>query len=242
VSTVRATLPFLSVERETPSFRVFGREALAFARQAALLCRDLSATHAEHAKHGDDVVVLLHGLFATAGVLRPLRRSIERESGAHTAWFSYAPGPGVETLARRLSSLIDRLPAGVRIHLVGHSVGGLVARLFVQELGGHDRVVQTISVAAPFRGTRHARLMPGPAGRDISPGSALLERLERTAHRASSVPHLSIASACDSVVTESALFAYGDRMIVEHCGHNGLLYDPAVLSIIGRRIRGVRVC
>jgi len=213
-----------------------GREALALARQAVLLHRDVPASCPTSARSGEGVVVLLHGLFATAGVLRPMRRQIEREAGVHTASFTYAPGPGVESVARRLGDLISRLPSGVRIHLVGHSMGGIVARWFVQELGGDPRIVQTISLASPFGGTRHARLLPGPAGRDISPGSALLRRLQASAHSVPEVVHLSIASVLDPIVTESALFPAGDRLIVDSQGHNGLLFDRLVASEIARRV------
>src|SRR5262249_27617674 len=133
----------LYVVRGPSRLRIMGREALAFARLATLLHRDLAALHADHATADEDVVVLLHGLFATAGVLRPLRRRLEQQAGAHTASFSYPPGPGIPALAERLGALVAKLPEGVRIHLVGHSLGGLVARWFVQELGGDPRVVQT---------------------------------------------------------------------------------------------------
>jgi triacylglycerol lipase len=223
--------------RMPPSLRTVGREALAFARQAVLLYRDVTSTLPERVREGEDVVVLLHGLFATAGVLRPLRRAIEQGAGAHTAAFSYAPGPGVETVARRLGELVRWLPSGVRIHLVGHSVGGLAARWFVQELGSDPRVAQTISLASPFRGTRHARLLPGPAGRDITPGSELLQRLEQRALSAVHVPHTSIAAERDVVVTESTLFPLGDRLVVPDCGHNALLFHPRVAALVTQRVR-----
>ncbi len=217
---------------------VLGREALAFARQAALLHRDLPASAPDQAGAGEDVVVLLHGLFATAGVLRPLRQHIEREASAHTASFTYAPGPGVDDIARRLRTLIATLPDGVRIHLVGHSMGGVVARWFVQELGGDPRVVQTISLGSPFQGTRRAKLMPAAAGRDILPSSAVLRRLAESP--AQGVPHLSIAAKNDGVVTEEAVFHHGERVLVDDCGHNGLLFDRRVAALVVERVRAAR--
>jgi pimeloyl-ACP methyl ester carboxylesterase len=221
------------------ALRLAGLEAMAFARQAALLHRDMLAAYPARAGAGDDVVVLLHGLFATAGVLRPLKRRIEGATGAHTASFTYVPGPGIERIAVRLRELVRVLPADVRLHLVGHSMGGVVVRWFMQELGGDRRVVQTVSLGSPFHGTRHARLMPSPCGRDIVPGSPLLQRL-RQRSRDSTVPHLSIAAARDSVVTESALLPSGDHLIIKDCGHNGLLFHPSVASEIVRRVHRFR--
>jgi triacylglycerol lipase len=231
------TSALASATRMPIMLSVVGREALAFARQAPLIYRDVNVSCPERLEAGQDVVVLLHGLFATAGVFRPLRTRIESEAQAATASFSYLPGPGVVSVARKLGAVLSRLPASVRVHLVGHSMGGLAARWFVQKLGGDERIVQTISLASPFHGTRHARLLPGPAGRDICPGSRVLSELEASAHRAERVPHLSIASAKDPIVTESALFAIGDRLIVPTTGHNGLLFDPLVASEIARRVR-----
>jgi Palmitoyl protein thioesterase len=218
--------------------RAAGREALAFARQATLLHRDVTLTYPRLAEPGQDVVVLLHGLFATAGVLRPLRRAIEQEALAHTASLSYAPGRGVASIAETLAELIDRLPSGVRVHLVGHSMGGLVARWYVQELGPDPRVVQTISLAAPFLGTERAWLMPAAAGRDIRPDSAVLARLREA--EVSRIPHLSVLAEVDNVVTSEARFHLGESVVIRACGHNGLLYHPETASVVVERVRTAR--
>jgi triacylglycerol lipase len=211
-------------------------ELAAFARQARLLHRDVTALHPTCAA-GDDVVVLLHGLFATAGVLRPLRECLEC-AGPRTASFSYAPGSGVEQIASRLADLVARLPSGVRVHLIGHSMGGLVVRWYVQELQPRSEIVQTISLATPFDGVPRARLLPGPAGRDISPGSALLRRLRDSAN--GGVPHLSIAAGRDSMIPDGAHFVVGERAVIDDCGHNALLYDPRVAEILVERVRTAR--
>ena len=107
----------------------------AFARQAWLLRHDTRAPVVPRGcREGDDVVVFLHGLFATAGVLRPIRAAVSKHSGVHTAALSYPPGPGLHMLAARLSEVLQGLPKGVHVHLVGHSLGGIVARYFAQEV------------------------------------------------------------------------------------------------------------
>ena len=214
------------------------REALAFARQAVLLRKDLRTRLPREASAGDDVVVLLHGLFASAGVLRPMRSFLEAKTGAFTATFSYPPGPGVQFIARRLAKVIRRLPQGARIHLVGHSMGGLAVRWYVQELGGDRRIVQTISLGSPFFGTRNGALMPAAAGRDIRPDSELLTRLRSNAATAP-VDHLSILAADDTIVTEEAYLPGTERLEISRCGHNGLLYDRRVFVHLARRIRHV---
>lgn len=219
------------------SLTAFGREALAYARQASLLHRDMSPSAPTHALPGDHVVVVIHGLFATAGVLRPLRMHVESETDSHTASFTYAPGRGVHQIARQLGALIADIPSDAHIHLVGHSMGGIVARWFVQELGGDPRIVQSISMGSPFRGTHRARLMPNAAGRDISPDSRVLRRLEE--HPNPAVPHLSIVGSEDTV-TGVVGYRHGERLVIDDCGHNALLYHPRALAAVASQVRAFR--
>jgi pimeloyl-ACP methyl ester carboxylesterase len=219
------------------------REAIALARQALLLRHDTGPRLPPRVQDGDDVVVLLHGLFASAGVLRPLRERIERDAGAHTASFSYLPGPGVRALAARLDALVDQIPKRVRVHLVGHSLGGLVARYYVQCTPHDDRVVQTISIASPFGGTEQARWLPVGVGRDIAQGSPLLELIARTADR-TAIPHTAFVAGADTMVVppESAAFAAADEVLVlEGLGHNAVLYDGDLHDAVVERIRARRL-
>jgi pimeloyl-ACP methyl ester carboxylesterase len=211
------------------------REALALARQATLLHKDVTPV-VPNVERGD-VVVLVHGFLATAGVLRPLRDAIERETLARTASFTHAPGLGVTHIAERLSRFMRDLPSPeLRIHLLGHSIGGLAIRHFVSELGGDRRVASTISIASPFAGAPRARLFPGALAREIEPGSAFLASL-RAAH--SDVPHLSIAGGGDRVVPDGALLVEGERLLVERAGHNESLYHPETVAAVVARIRAV---
>lgn len=233
----------MSEERKSSvrnSLEGVGREAAALARQATLIYRDVRGARPMWV-HGDrDVVLLVHGLFATAGVLRPLRQDIENRSGAHTASFTHPPGPGIPSIARDVRDAVRAIGGDVRIHLVGHSIGGVAVRYFVQELGSDPRVVQTISIGSPFSGTRPARLFPAPVGRDIAPGSALLARLAHGARQRLLVPHLSISALEDHVVPSGAYLAAGERLSVPGCGHNSLLYHPQVVAEVVARIRQVQ--
>lgn len=187
-----------------------------------------------------DVVMLVHGLFATAGVLRPLRRELEARSGAYTTSFTHPPGPGIASIAGDIARAVRAISGDVRIHLVGHSIGGVAVRYFVQELGSDARVVQTLSIGSPFGGAQAARLFPVLVGRDIAPGSPLLEKLAHGARQRLAVPHVSIAGLEDHVVPSGAHLAAGDRVSVPGCGHNSLLYHPRVVAEVVERIRQVQ--
>jgi len=216
------------------------REAVAIARQATLIYRDVRGARPMWVRPDRDVVMLVHGLFATAGVLRPLRRDIEAHTGACTTSFTHPPGPGIPSIADDIARAVRAISGDVRIHLIGHSIGGIAVRYFVQELGSDPRVVQTVSIGSPFGGAKPARLFPAPVGRDIAPGSRLLARVAEGAHQRLRVPHVSIAGLEDHVVPSGAYLAAGDRVSVAGCGHNSLLYHPRVVAEVVARIQRVQ--
>lgn len=230
----------LDVVLPLPKLNVYRREIAAFAKQAWLLRHDIGFVLPEGARGEDDVVVCLHGLFATAGVLRPLRTRLERQPSIHTASMTYPVGPGVHTLARRLHELMTALPNTVRVHLLGHSVGGVVARYYAQEMGD-PRVVQTISMASPFAGVRKVKWLGVDVARDLDPRSKLLRQLRLGSRRKVNVPHLSLVAEDDAVVSAPMSHALpgGDVTLIRRCGHNTMLYHEETAERVCRRILDV---
>jgi triacylglycerol lipase len=215
-------------------FRAAGREVRALLRLATLLPRGLAASIPRDMAEGADVAVLVHGSLATAGAWHPLRKRLEA-LGVHVVTFTYGPGFAVRDIAAQIAAVLTPIGAKARVHLVGHSLGGLAVRWYVQELPADERVVQTITVAAPFAGARGARFYPWPAGRDMQRGSDVLERLATSALRPG-VRHLSILGAADTAVASDTVFPVGERVVIADAGHNALLFDEAVVDRIVREI------
>src|ERR1700716_3367809 len=86
--------------------QLIGAERLAMLRNVALMPRDLAAVVPD-ARPGEDVVVLVHGFLASAGVFRPLRTRLEREAGARVATFTHAPCVGIRRIAGQLAALVE---------------------------------------------------------------------------------------------------------------------------------------
>ncbi len=214
--------------------QLIGAERLALLREFALLGLDLSPVVPE-ARAGEDVVVLVHGFLASAGVFRPLRARLERETGARVATFTHAPGMGIRRIARQLGELVDRIPAGTRVTVVGHSLGGVVARWYVQEMGGGARVARTVSMASPFGGVDVPPLL---VGADLHEQSALLRRLRDGAHH-SGVPHTSIVAEEDTVVAgvSTACLGFGDVVVLPKRGHNALLFCEQAAGVVIDRVK-----
>jgi triacylglycerol lipase len=214
--------------------QLIGKERLSFLREMTLMHRDLGPVVPE-ARPGDRVVVLVHGFGASAGVFRPLRARLEREAGACVATFTHAPCVGIRRIARSLEDLVNRIPKETRITVVGHSLGGVVARWYVQEMAGHARVERTISLGSPFGGVDVPKYF---VGADLHEESALLKRLRDRAPDFD-VPHTSVVGAEDRLVVgvKTACLGVGDVVVLENRGHNTLLFDDEVAELVIERVR-----
>jgi pimeloyl-ACP methyl ester carboxylesterase len=128
-------------------------------------------------------VLLVHGFAANKSNWLFLRHDL-RAAGFgrvdalnYNAFTADIPALG-EACARRARHLLE-ITGAERVHLVGHSLGGLVARYAVQVAGLHDVAASCVTVASPHQGLAHlpVGLVPSPALRQLAQGSALLRRL-----------------------------------------------------------------
>lgn len=91
------------------------------------------------------------------------------------------PRGDIPRRAERLATQVDALrtiTGSGRVHVVGHGVGGVVARWFVQLLGGDAKVDTLVTIGAPHSGTEVTPTGLGPAAAQLRPGSSILRRLE----------------------------------------------------------------
>ncbi|MFI8102391.1 esterase/lipase family protein [Streptomyces sp. NPDC086023] len=127
-------------------------------------------------------VVLLHGFTDNRSVFLLLRRVLAEGGRHHVETLNYSPlTTDLRAAARRLARQVEEVLVHTgqdRVDLVGHSLGGLVARYYVQRLGGDARVRAVVTLGTPHHGTRIAPLMDAhPLVRQMRPDSALLTEL-----------------------------------------------------------------
>ena len=148
-------------------------------------------------------VVLVHGIHCNAVYLTRLERFF-RAQGREVITPSLTPNHGtakLEDLAAQLRDVIDnKLPSGQRFDLVSHSMGGLVARYYVQRLGGAARTRQLITMATPNHGTWLAYLHPGAGARQMRPGSDFLRELNADRETWKQVPMVNFYTPLDLVI------------------------------------------
>ncbi|MBX7465782.1 alpha/beta fold hydrolase [Streptomyces sp. MAG02] len=131
-------------------------------------------------------VVLLHGFIDNRSVFVLLRRSLARHGWRHVESLNYSPltvdiKVAAELLGRHVEDICART-GHAEVDIVGHSLGGLIARYYVQRQGGDRRVRTLVTLGTPHSGTRTAQLAHAhPILRQMCPGSALVEELRRPA-------------------------------------------------------------
>ncbi|GGZ19302.1 lipase [Streptomyces inusitatus] len=127
-------------------------------------------------------VVMLHGFADNRSVFVLLRRSLSRHGWRHLECLNYSPltydiRAAAGLLGRHLEEIGDR--TGSReVDIVGHSLGGLIARYYIQCLGGDLRVRTLVTLGTPHSGTTVAPLASAhPVVRQMRPDSGVIEEL-----------------------------------------------------------------
>lgn len=180
-------------------------------------------------------VLLIPGYCCNRALWRSLRRKL-RLAGRPVATVTLDPPfAGIDHLGEVLERRIERLLAetGARqVLLVGHSMGGLVARAYLRRWGG-ERVAKLVTIATPHHGTWLARLAVGRNAREMVPRSDWLASLN--SHDCG-VPSACFWSAGDEIVRppDSARLAGASETALTLPGHFTLLRAPEVLHVLSQ--------
>lgn len=216
-----------------PVWRLALQETLAFAATGLLMPFGTSAPRWRTERRREQrTVVLVHGYLSNRAAMFPLAGWLRLRGFDQVLTFNYRSSQGVERAARELREFLRRQVRGGRIDLVCHSLGGLVARVYLQELGGARRVDRCVTLGTPHAGTYNAYWLTSRVGSELRPDSLVLRRLRRSRARASSVRFTSIVAGSDNLVIPR-IFARHERVVhVPDLGHVAMLFSPSVLSLV----------
>src|SRR3954451_4187507 len=128
-------------------------------------------------------ILLVHGMADNRSVFTLLRRALPRRGFGHMTSMNYSILTGdVRVAAAQLAEEVEAIVAETgyeRIHVVGHSMGGLIARYYVTRLGGDERVHTLVSLGSPHSGTYLAYAWNSRIMQQLRPGSPLMQELEQ---------------------------------------------------------------
>jgi len=237
--------------RRPESYLAQGREAASLAVTAALwpfgaIDRGMAELRTRVAADRSPVatpVLLLHGYGANKSNWFFIERELRAAGFERLHGLNYNPlRASIPTIAemtvQRARQLMDHFGVD-RIHLVGHSTGGIVARYAVQ-LSGLQEVDVCVTIASPHGGSPAARLGPGATARQLRPGSDVLRRLHASSRRLdtrfvafySNVDVLSPGNR--SMIREPALRA--TNILVKDEGHLSMMLSRRLAMVLAAQL------
>jgi pimeloyl-ACP methyl ester carboxylesterase len=200
------------------------------------------------------VIVYVHGLWQRGGESVWLRRRLAQHLNAEARAFSYpSVADDASTNARELAKYLTAIRADT-LHLVGHSLGGVVILKVFEEDGGAGPILppgRIVLLGPPLRGSRTAQnLARLPFGRKImglGVGEELLASRKRRWNRSRDlgviagdlgfglgrlVGTLGGPSDGTILVEETQLDGAADRVVLR-VSHTGMLFSAAVARAAG---------
>jgi triacylglycerol lipase len=183
-------------------------------------------------------VILIHGFLDTGAVFRRVERHLASQ-GRTTYALDLRPNDGrtgLETLAGQLDTFARTQLSAASFDLIGFSMGGMIARYYVQRLGGIERVRRFLTLAAPHRGTVWSHLAPLPGLRQMRPGSAFIEDLNQDADMLRRVGFVSIWTPYDLMVFPARRAVLDDHphLRLPVLAHPLMLADRRVFDAVDR--------
>ena len=188
-------------------------------------------------------VLLVHGLGGGKSSWSVVARTLSAR-GLFVEAITYGPfGTSVERLADRLVVEVERILADTgadKVHLLGHSLGGVVIAQAMASGRLDGRVDTVITLASPFGGSPWANVFPfGAIVRALRQDSPLLRRLA-CAPAPDGVRWLAFTAAHDVIVPSlRAVPAHArvETVTVRGVGHLGMLLNRQAVGRIADALR-----
>jgi triacylglycerol lipase len=191
-----------------------------------------------HAARTARPVLLVHGFGGTKSSWSVIAQALS-DRGIMVDAITYSPlGNSVEQLADELVAAVERTLSQTgadKVHLVGHSLGGVVIAQAIAGGGLAGLVDTVITLGSPFGGSPWAGLLPfGDLPRALRAGSPQLRRLA-SAPVPVGVRWLAVAAALDIIVPGArSVPAQVDveTITFDGIGHLGMLISRRVVDCI----------
>lgn len=186
-------------------------------------------------------VVLVHGFLETGSAFTYFKKRLETY-GIECLVPKLQPSDGrggLEALAERLKDDIETAyGTDQRISIIGFSMGGLVCRQYLQNLGGASRCDQFFTISSPHNGTHTAWLYPTKGAEQMRPGSDFLTALEQSEAKLGTMPVVSYRTPMDLIIlpADSSVWSRAENLQFPVLLHPLMLASNSVLSDIEQRL------
>ncbi len=190
-------------------------------------------------------VILLHGLFQNRSCLFWLQYRLRAAGYQQITSINTPPWRDMEASTEILARKVDELRINLKVDkviLVGHSMGGMIARNYVQNRGGAAYVQGMVTLGSPHHGSKLAPFALSSMGKTLLPGSEFLNQFNSVAWP-EETQAVSIYTRYDNIVlpAESGKMDGAQQIELDGMGHTSLLFHPrslqTVIGALGNIIR-----
>jgi triacylglycerol lipase len=126
-------------------------------------------------------IVFVHGFWDKSSVFKSMSTYLKDKGWQVYDNFDIIPNNGMismEEMAEQLAGYVNaQLGTEAPFLLLGFSMGGLVSRYYVQNMGGINRIKHLITISSPHHGTWMAYLFNRKACIQMRPNSSFLNSL-----------------------------------------------------------------
>ena len=190
-------------------------------------------------------LVLVHGLWDRPRVFHRLIQAMDQPQ--RDLLVPHLPhglgGVPLRQLAHRLDrEILNRFGSETTLDLLGFSMGGIISRIWLQDLGGAARTRRFFSVGSPHQGTITAQPIPRSllaGAADMKIGSQLLHHLQLRSDQLSIVQCHSFFCRWDLMVCPGwrAVLPQGSIQDIPVLTHQQLMTHPLALNILCQALR-----
>ena len=182
-------------------------------------------------------VLLLHGIDDTSALFARLILFLQK-LGWQVHTLNLIPNngeTGLHELAAQVQAYVNTTFAPDQtFSLIGFSMGGIVARYYLQRLGGLARVPRLITISSPHRGTWTAHLRRNAGASQMRPGSGFLTDLDADRHVLKRIRFTSIWTPLDLMIlpAASSVIPEADCIRIIVSAHPFMVRDKRVFEAI----------
>lgn len=184
-------------------------------------------------------VLLITGVGIKKEFMVPIQKRLERD-GWGTALYEPANllSGDLENESKKLGAVVDGIlkqTGDTTIDILAECTGGVIARRYIQGLGGDQKIGHMVTFVSPQHGLPIAPLVHAIVGwdalRDLTPGSAFMHSVN-DAQLPSNVKFTSIYTCTDEYIRPVSTSVIPGATNIEIChgyvGHFQTFYDPSI--------------
>lgn len=191
---------------------------------------------------GHPPLVFVHGLGGSRGDFLPMAWYLWLRGRKRSYRIHFDNGQGIDEMAEALARFVEEVVEATgepQVEVVGHSLGGVLARIALAEHDLPARVRTLITLGTPHHGTYPARYGNTQATRGLRPDSDVIRRLE-AAGWPGEVRGITFFSHSDLLVlpAESAAVDGTEQVDATPFTHYSYLIDPDCWSAVARALDG----